>query len=708
MGSFPRQFGYWYSIGPNPQNFMAGFLHFMVIRQLVYRGVWLSLVALLVALAPDAAWGQLQLGVYSANQLNSNPNRISTTARDSTDAGDIVGTQSLWAGYDLIPSADITLSPSYALSLTLWGTASEQNYLQHDFSLFFNYDNLFLFRHHPAPAAGLLDEAALNALAGIDPRKDSLVLWLYDIAGELADATAVQSKAVPVDSTGVKATTGGEGVDEEDSWFDDILADEDDADLENDSLRYAIIDDMLANGAEFDVVEKDTVPVVPAAPAARQPDQSITSDSLKYVFAESLLSVADSLDIEEGTAPQIELTVWRMRRVQALLAAAFPQDSFRLALNARLDSVLTALASYSAPGAATAADTDSGGELLFAPVSLSYKPLIRHSSRSYGFTTVPSDAGDNQMQFFGDISTGAYLSAMADSLGLDQYENTLYYGSALLEQQIGTKFNIWGKFSLAHESYPAQSFFDNTQTDIAAQLRYQPSKQLAVVGDIEYGLKSYREDVTRTVQSGRPGRPPRVEVVDTAASTSLLDLGLGLFYRPLPSTLVGIAVASQMTPKLHPRLLLSTTVVRVNRPGTARPVDAVVVVSSSSNISDDIFSWNGTDVQLLAMQQLPWELVATAFYDYNVRDYGQLTVTQNNGKEVVLQNRRDRRGRLELSIGREFFPGDGGQMVSASLLFGAVRNSSTNYATPQPITGVDYDFNFTETYLELTVQWGVF
>jgi hypothetical protein len=693
---------------------MAGFLHFMVIRQLVHRGVWLSLIGAMVALAPDAARGQLQLGAYSANQLNSNPNRISTTARDSTDAGDIVGTQSLWVGYDLIPSPDITLSPSYALSLTLWGTASEQNYLQHDFSLFFNYDNLFLFGHHPAPAAGLLDEAALNALAGIDPRKDSLVLWLYDIAGELADATAgapaVQSKAVPVDSTGVKATTGGEGVDEEDSWFDDILADEDDADLENDSLRYAIIDDMLANGAEFDVVEKDSVPGVPAAtvPATTQPDQAVTSDSLKYVFAESLLSVADSLDIEEGTAPQIELTVWRMRRVQALLAAAFPQDSFRVALNARLDSVLTALASYSAPGAAPAADTDFEGGLVFAPVSLSYKSLIRHSSRSYGFTTVPSDAGDNQVQFFGDISTGAYLSDAADSLGLDQYENTVYYGSALLEQQIGAKFNIWGRFSLAHESYPAQSFFDNTQTDLAAQLRYQPSSRLAVVADVEYALKSYREDVTRTVQSGRPGRPPRIEVVDTAASTSLLDLGLGIFYRPLPTTLLGVAIAGQMTPKLHPRLLLNTTVVRVNRPGTPRPVDAVVVVSSSSNISDDIFSWNGTDVQLLGMQQLPWELVATAFYDYNVRDYGQLTVTQNNGKEVVLQNRRDRRGRLELSIGREFFPGDGGQMVSASLLFGAVRKSSTNYATPQQIAGVDYDFNFTETYLALTVQWTMF
>jgi hypothetical protein len=697
---------------------MAGLLRFMVIPQLVYRALWLALIGAMVALAPDAAWGQFQPGAYSANQYNSNPNRISNSARDSIDAGDIVGTQSLWAGYDLLPSPDITLSPSYALSLTLWGTATEQNYLQHDFSLFFNYNNLFLFRRHPVPAAGVLDEAALNALAGIDPRKDSLVLWLYDIAGELADAVVgvevPQTEVASPDSavvTSATATTGDEGLDEEDSWFDDILGDEDDADLENDSLRYAIIDDMLANGAEFDVVEeRDSVPVVPTAttPAITQPDQEVTSDSLKYVFAESLLSVADSLDIEEGTAPQIELTVWRMRRVQALLAAAFPQDSFRVALNARLDSVLTALASYSAPGAAPVVDSDPEGNLLFAPVSLSYKSLMRHSSRSYGFTTVPSDAGDNQVQFFGDISIGSYLSAEADSLGLDQYESTLYYGSALLEQQLGTGFNIWGRFSLAHESYPAQSFFDNTQTDIAAQLRYQPSTRLAVVVDAEYALKSYREDVTRTVQSGRPGRPPRVEVVDTAASTSLFDLGLGVFYRPLPSTLLGVAAGSQMTPELHPRLLLNTAVVPVNRPGNPRPGDALVIVSSSSNISDDIFSWNGTDIQLLGMQQLPWELVATAFYDYNVRDYGQLTVTMDNGREVVLQNRRDIRRTVELSIGREFFPGDGGQMISASLLFGAINNSSTNYASRQQIAGVDYDFNFRETYLALTLQWAMF
>jgi hypothetical protein len=162
----------------------------------------------------------------------------------------------------------------------------------------------------------------------------------------------------------------------------------------------------------------------------------------------------------------------------------------------------------------------------------------------------------------------------------------------------------------------------------------------------------------------------------------------------------GIALSHQSTPAQHPRLLITTS------SGQARG-GGDILSSRSTNISDDIFSWNGNDLQLIVMQQLPLELVATAFYDHSSRDYGQMTATVN-GRTAKLQNRTDKRGTFGLSLSREFFLGESSlHYLSVGLSYGSVSNSSTNF-TRRALPIGDYDFNFSEHFVALNVQWAMY
>jgi hypothetical protein len=668
----------------------------------------LLLLLLTVAMLLPAR-AQVQGGISSSSQFDSNPNRISSLAPSAKDAGDLLGTQSLWIGYDLSPSTDLTISASYNLGLTLWSNRSEQNFLQHDLSLFLEYDNLYLLARPTAtPAADSAGIALKLMLAGVDPGKDRLVSLMYDIAGDLYDAELdTTGRTVSADS--LKIDSSGSDIDDdddEDDWWleeDTSATAQDDEASAIDSLRYDLIEQMLTDDDTMldDEALDDDMPddslTTGLSRTAPRSATAITADSLKSSLAEALLTAADSLDMDDGTPDMIESTSSRVRRLQELLHTAFPSETFVSGIDSRLDSLLAGLSAYTTPQVDTGDtdDEDIDAALLFAPVSLAYQPLIRNTSRSYGFTTIPSDAGANRLQISGGYTTGSYMSN--DTL-LARYESNYLYGTMLLDQKLGAKFDLWGKLSISDESYPDGALFDNTQTSIAAQLRYQPSPSLSIVLDAGYALKNYREDLSTAASS----RPPRGGLdngiaIDSAASTSLFDLGFGIFFRPSATTLVGAVVAHQSTPALHPRLLVTTAPLRGDR----------VVTSSTSNITDDIFSWNGNDIQLLAMQQLPWELVATAFYDHNTRDYGRVTATVN-GNARKLQNRTDTRRTFELSIARDFYFGSAtSHYLSAGIALGTVRNASTNFAR-QSLLGSDYDFNFTENYLALRLQWAVY
>jgi hypothetical protein len=222
---------------------------------------------------------------------------------------------------------------------------------------------------------------------------------------------------------------------------------------------------------------------------------------------------------------------------------------------------------------------------------------------------------------------------------------------------------------------------------------------MMVVADAEYALKSYREDLS-PASARRPRRPARqTEVaVDSAALTSLFQVGLGVFYRPWEETSLGIVLGHQSTPALHPRLLIGAA---LGRGGIG------VVNSVQSNLTDDIFSWNGDDIQIVAMQGLPWDLVAALRYDYNPRDYGQMIVTINN-TTLKLQNRRDTRSTFELSLSRDVFIdlGERSTALMVGLSFGHVTNSSTGFAN-RPVLLANYDFNFKETYGGISLRWGM-
>src|SRR5207248_363524 len=112
-------------------------------------------------------------------------------------------------------------------------------------------------------------------------------------------------------------------------------------------------------------------------------------------------------------------------------------------------------------------------------------------------------------------------------------------------------WNIWESYNFLHESYPDETFFDNTQHSFTGQLRIQPSWRSMFVVDASYSVKVFSEDLQVVQRTGKKGTSRLA--ADPAGSTSRFDLGAGGFFRPWSNTLAGLVVADQITPNLHPR-----------------------------------------------------------------------------------------------------------------------------------------------------------
>lgn len=611
---------------------------------------------LFLSLPLSSAMAQFQLGASATVEGNTNPNQISKKDAKDGPVGDLLNNLGLSLGYDIVLSKGISLNPSYGLGLTLWGRQADQNFIQHDLSLSFQHDHLALFGSHPvAPAgdivgSGVDDDSAktrlVDRLYEIGERLDSAHIMAATVSGP--DKGAVVKKEEPV------AIDTGSADDEL-----DLLMDDDDA--------------------------EDTTAVEP--PPATGVGGNAAADSLKYHLVERLLGIADSLDINDGSQELTDATAGRIRSFQNALRSAFPDEAFTTRAGHELDAFLVTLRSYTLPGdEITDADLDESS-FIYAPMSISLQPLMRNTRGDYGLFTSESDTGANLLRASFGVSKGNYLSSTDDTL--NQYDNTTMTGGFTLQQQLGPRFNIWGSYAFTSENYTSGSSFSNTQHGVALQLRYQPSRTFMMAADAEYSVKRYDE----------AARPGETVAADSSTSTSLTEVGIGAFFRPFDNTSFGIVVAHQSTPELHPRLLIST---RIGRGGR-------VVSSTESNLRDDIFSWNGNDLQLIVTQGLPLDLVGTLFFERNGRDYGQMDVTLNR-VAARLSDRIDTHTTFELNLARDFYFSDdgGGSVFTANLTLGTVRNVSTNYKRRNGVAVAALDFNYNDSYAQLGVSWSLF
>jgi hypothetical protein len=628
---------------------------------------------LLLLVAASTGRAQLQVSVASDDQYDTNPNRIGQKEHTSGSIDDLLGNQSLTLGYDIGLGPGISFVPSYTLGLTLWGSDSRLNFLQHGLSLLYSNENISLF-HHPVSPVPMIDTVAT------DTAKAALVARIYSVADYLEDARITRVPAAA--PAGGVSGSGEEQIDT--SGLEELEEPEDDLDF--------------LFGDDVDVDTTATAEGAAIAPGG-QGLTAAAADSLKSRMAERLLDIADSLDLDDGSQELIDITSARIRAYRSDLAGAFPDEPFVEGVGTRLDTVVLALARYLPPGDEEPSELviPDDWDFIYAPVSLGFQPLMRNTLSDYALFTVESDSAADLLRLDASVSRGSYL--VTGDTDLARYDNTAIDGGVILQQQLGRSLNAWLGYDLAHESYPNESLFDNTQHSFTAQLRYLPSKRMMVVADAEYALKSYQEDLSPTAvrRPRRPGRQTEV-AVDSAAMTSLFQAGLGLFYRPWEETSLGVAFGHQSTPALHPRLLIGAA---LGRGGIG------VVNSVQSNLTDDIFSWNGDDIQLVAMQGLPWDLVAALRYDHNTRDYGRMTVTLNN-TTFKLQDRQDTRSTFELSLSRDFFIdlGERSSALTVGLSLGHVNNTSTGFAN-RPVLLANYDFNFKETYGGISLQWGM-
>ncbi|MEO5930271.1 MAG: hypothetical protein ABIR47_10100 [Candidatus Kapaibacterium sp.] len=616
------------------------------------RGLLPLLLFLLLPLASGMA--QFQLGASATVEGNTNPNQISKKDAKDGQVGDLLNNLGLSLGYNIILSNGVSLNPSYGLGLTLWGRQADQNFIQHDLSLTFQDDHLALFGTHQAAPA-------VDSVADDDSAKTRLVDRLYAI-GERLDSARIMAAPVSAPASGAVVKK------EEPAAIDTSGGEDDDLDLlmEDDDTE-------------------DTTAVEP--PAATGVGGNAAADSLKYHLVERLLGIADSLDINDGSQELTDVTAGRIRSFENALRSAFPDEAFTTRANHDLDVFLVTLRSYTAPGDDITDLALDESSFIYAPMSISLQPLMRNTRGDYSLFTSESDTGANTLRASFGLSKGSYLSSTDDTL--NQYENTTTTGDITLQQELGRGFNIWGSYAFTSEKYSSGSSFSNLQHGVALQLRYQPSRTLMLAADAEYSVKRYD-------QAARPGE---TVAADSSTSTSLTEVGLGVFFRPFNNTSFGIVAAHQSTPELHPRLLIST---RIGRGGR-------VVSSTESNLRDDIFSWNGNDLQLVVAQGLPLDLVGTFFFERNSRDYGQMDVTLNR-IATRLSDRVDTHTTFELNLSRDFYFSEdgGGSVFTANLTLGTVRNVSTNYKRRNGIAVAALDFNYSDNYAQLGVAWSLF
>ncbi|MBS1913935.1 MAG: hypothetical protein JST22_18245 [Bacteroidetes bacterium] len=635
----------------------------------------------LACVAGAVAVAQPSLEISSVSQSNNNPNELNKNDKRATTAGDVLGNESIWFGYAIRPSENLSITPSYSLGLTLWGKQSQQNLIEHTFAVALQSRNAKLFGYRePAPAAN-----TPVASQGASTSTDALVAQLDAVADMLDSVlyTRPHAGTPPTPAPTPPAQTGAVDSGDGDGDSDDL------DDLENDLFD----DDDAADDDSLQTVQ----PVPGANGTSAAKSAGVPADSLLARIVDRLDDLSDTLDLFSASAESIKGVGDGVRQVIRQLRGGLGADPAARDAARQLDQFLADLAKLKpdddADDSDDATQTDEeASELLddgpdeYAPLSLSHQSLIRNSRDDYFFYTASSDAGADQFRLNGSAGIVRYLNT-ADSTLL-QYNSTSISASALLEQRLSAEWSVWGSYTLTSDQYPNAPVFSSTQHDFVAQFRYVPSEKTMVVLDAGAGFKNYANPVSDT-QSGDAS-----VIADTAGSTSLLTFGAGVFLRPGPNTVLGGALGYQSTPELHPRLTLgfSGGLVRALSDGKA-------------SISDDPFSWKGTSIQLVAMQMFPLDILASLNLTFNHRDYGRPTVTVAN-RTVELRDRVDSRTTFELNLSHDFSLNESGSSVlTLNLMGGTVRNSSTNYARAR-VTLPSSDF--TETYLELGLSWTPF
>ncbi|HVZ40300.1 MAG TPA: hypothetical protein VHI13_13555 [Candidatus Kapabacteria bacterium] len=632
----------------------------------------------LACVAGAVAVAQPSLEISSVNQSNSNPNELNKNDKRATSAGDFLGNESVWLGYAIRPSQNLSITPSYSLGLTLWGRQSEQNIIEHTLSVALQSRNTKLFGYRePAPAAGT--PAASNGSSG---STDALVAQLDAVADMLDSVlyTRPHAGTPPAPAPTPPAQTGAVDSGDGDGDADDL-----------DDLEGDLFDD-------DDAADDDSLQAAQPAPSGTSPANAghVPADSILARIVDRLDNLSDTLDLFSASAESIRRVGDGVRQVASRLRGELGSDPAAREAARRLDGFLSDLAKLKPDAdddSDDASETDEeASELLddgpdaYAPLSLSHQSLIRNSRDDYFFYTTSSDAGADQFRLNGTAGIVRYLNT-TDSTLL-QYNSTSISATAMLEQRLSAEWSVWGSYTLTSDQYPNAPLFSSTQHDIVAQFRYVPSEKAMVVLDAGAGFKNYANTVSGA-QSGDAS-----VIADTAGATSLLTFGAGVFLRPGPNTVLGGALGYQSTPELHPRLTLGFS------GGLVRALS-----DGKSSLSDDPFSWKGSSIQLVAMQMFPLDILASLNLTFNHRDYGRPTVTVAN-RTVELRDRVDSRTTFELNLSHDFSLNESGSSVlTLNLMGGTVQNSSTNYARAK-VTLPSSDF--TETYLEFGLSWAPF
>lgn len=624
------------------------------------RAVLLSGILCLGIFAAAPAQAQVMLDIFSTSQLNSNPNEVANGDASGQKVGDLVGEHGLWIGYAFQPNTDLRITPSYSLAFTLWRTQSYQNIVQHNGSVTMRYDNVKLFGYRE-PAV-----VAVAAQGGGDAEKAGIVSRIDALSDALDSTFYTRAAAVKPGDQPADTVVSDSLLDELDAIEDDVWG-LDDADS---STAQTAVDEAPRSG----------------------------TDSLLERAVARLDDISDTLAVFAGTRALVDRTLDGLRSVRALLAAGARNDSAAAQAAVVLDGIVRDLERYVPTASDPASDALAADEYddfsampeeWYAPLSLSYQPLIRNLTDDYYFYTIESDAGADNLR--ASVSGGVVRYIATDDPSLLQYNTSTLNANVLLQQRLSRTVSVWGSYTYSDDNYPDATVFSNTQHDLAAQLRYVPSPSTMFVGDIGYGYRSY-DQIAAGDNLGQTDTARRITSAER--STSLFTLGLGAFFRPGAGTVFGGAFGYQVPPVLNPRLTLGFS------GGQVRALSDV-----TSSLSDDVFSWKGTSFQALLMQMLPAEILATVHLSHESRDYGRPTITVRN-TTVQLKDRIDTRTALELGFSHEFaLNSDATSLLTLTFKGGLVRNASTNYSRPR-IQLPSNDFR--ENYLELGLSWDPF
>lgn len=619
------------------------------------------MVGLLAGTPPLHA--QFNCDIYSSNQFNTNPNEVANSDASGVNLSTFVGQQSLWLGYTFEPSANVRIAPSYSLAFTLWADAPDQNRIAHTFGLNYRQSNLKLFGYRE-PEAGPAVETG-------DTAKGRMV-GMLDAVADLLDSTVYTRRAsAPATAPGPADTkpTADEPSDDDDDIDElDLLGDDD---------------------LDEDAVDTATVESAPAAPAG-DPLLGVMDASV-----ERLDALSDTLDVFSGSRELVDHTADGVRQVVASLAP-FQSDPVAAEATRRLNALLRSLAAYRAPADADDnidVDADDEDFLESAPVSITRQPLLRNTSDDYYFYTSSDDAGGDYLSVNGGASIGRYYHT-TDS-ALLQYNNTSYYATALLEQRLTSTWSVWGSYTLSADVYPAADVFNNVEHQFNAQLRYVPTSSLLVAVGAGYGIRRY--SVSQLGTTTGSGTDAETRVIAEGQSSTLWTLDAGVFGRFGANTMVGGIIGVQSTPTLSPRMTVGSSGGRLrlfNQDGT--------------NPADNPFNWHGAAFQLVAMQMLPGEIVATAHVSIEGRNFGRPTVVTARGNLTLQKDRFDDYATVRLSFARDFPLNDAAtSFLSLQLSAGLIRNTSTNYQRANG-TKAFADNSFRERYAELSISWDPF